>query len=63
MSYPAFFRLDCRSRNGGSEYTLYQTAMDAMGQSMVILLLLDFCRLACGIELRVGGVGYYLYQR
>lgn len=42
-------------------HTMFQTCMEALGASMLVLLLLDFCRLKCGIELHIGSVGYYLY--
>lgn len=43
-------------------YTLRETIMESMGTSMIVLLGLDFCRLLCGIELKISGVLYYLYK-
>ena len=42
-------------------HTMFQTCMEVLGSSMLVLLLLDFCRLYCGIELHISGIGYYLY--
>jgi len=39
-----------------------QVCAEALGSGMLVLLLLDFGRLLCGIELRIAGQGYYLYQ-
>jgi cycloeucalenol cycloisomerase len=44
-------------------YSLYDTVMESMGTGMIVLLLLDFCRLLCNIPLNIGGVAYYVYHR
>lgn len=65
VSYPVFYRLDEKINaitQSEHPYSLFQTVMEAMGSSMIVLLLLDFCRLGCGIALEIPGVGYYLYK-
>ena len=65
VSFPTFYRLDEKVSNAvGSPqpHTLYQTVFEAMGCSMIVLLMLDFCRLALNIPLTIGGVGYYIYK-
>jgi len=72
-SFPMFYRIDeypvnntvaTKDNNKASPkiYTLYQTIMEAMGCGMIVLLLLDFCRLYCGIDLHISGVAYYIYR-
>ena len=63
VSFPTFYRLDEKVNvaAGSPPYTLYQTVYDAMGCSMIVLLLLDFCRLVLNIPLTIGGVGYYVF--
>jgi len=66
VTIPVFFRLDERTSSGPhvSEdsmtptYSLFQTATEALGTGMLILALLDACRLANGIELRVGATNH-----
>jgi len=72
-SFPMFFRLDehtgpaltdkDKTQGPVKVYTLYDTVVDAMGCGMIVLLMLDFCRLACGIDLHVTGVAYYVFKR
>jgi len=67
-----FYRLDEKidsvySSSDGKErqvqpHSLFQTCMEVLGSSMLVLTLLDICRLKCGIELHIGSVGYYLYE-
>lgn len=40
----------------------YYIVIEAMGTSMIVLLLLDFARILLGIELNISGVAYYLYK-
>ena len=63
VTVPLFYRLDERTSRGPHDpledsttptHNLFQTAAGALGTSMLILALLDACRLAHGIELRVG---------
>jgi cycloeucalenol cycloisomerase len=65
VSFPTFYRLDENSTNQVKTipHTMYQTVMEALGCSMAVLLLLDFSRLALGIPLTIGGVGYYLFDK
>jgi hypothetical protein len=35
--------------------------MESLGSCMLVLCLLDFCRLYCGIDLHIGGLAYYVY--
>jgi hypothetical protein len=44
-------------------YTIYQTVVEASGASMIVLCLLDFCRLYAEVPLTIGGVGYYIYKK
>lgn len=68
VSFPTYYRLDEKitelTANGkpNDPHTLYQTIMEAMGAGMLVLLLLDFCRIYCGIELNIPGVAYYIYH-
>ena len=43
-----FFRLDESPRN---KFTLWQTCVEALAAGMLVLCLLDFVRLAVGVEL------------
>jgi cycloeucalenol cycloisomerase len=71
-SFPMFYRLDehpieaivvkDKTQPVAQVHTLYQTIAEAMGCCMIVLLLLDFCRLACGIDLHISGVAYYVYR-
>ena len=69
VSFPVFYRIDEKvgAEDGQGAvvqpHTMFQTIFEAMGTGMIVLLLLDFCRLYCGIELTIGGVGYYIFQR
>jgi cycloeucalenol cycloisomerase len=69
VSFPVFYRVDehivgvvgeksCK----GVPYTVYQTVMEALGTSMLVLCLLDFARIYCGIDLNISGVAYYVYK-
>lgn len=59
VSFPVFYRVD---ESESSKYSLYQTVMEACGAGMLVLCLLDFCRIYCGIELSISGVAYYLFK-
>jgi cycloeucalenol cycloisomerase len=65
VSFPAFYRLDenFTTQVKTIPHTMYQTVMEALGCSMAVLLLLDFCRLALGIPLSIGRVGYYVFDK
>jgi cycloeucalenol cycloisomerase len=65
ISFPVFYRLDekVNAVGGVLPHTLYQTVMESLGCSMAVLLLLDFCRLALGIPLTVGGIAYYVFDK
>lgn len=70
VSFPVFYRIDEKVGIIATEgpgtalapHTIFQTAMEALGSSMAVLLLLDFCRLYLEIELNIAGVGYYIYE-
>lgn len=56
VSYPIFYSMPVNA-------SLYQYIMEAMGASMLVLTLLDLCRLFYGgppIPLFIGGIGYYV---
>jgi cycloeucalenol cycloisomerase len=67
VSFPVFYRID--EKMGGGErageqsgpHTVFQTCMESLGTCMLVLCLLDFCRLHCGIDLHIGGLAYYVY--
>jgi cycloeucalenol cycloisomerase len=63
VSFPVFYRIDENVSSRRPLYTAYQTVMDACGSSMIVLCLLDFSRLALGIPLNIGDVGYYVYHK
>mmetsp|Transcript_4103 Transcript_4103/g.6355 ORF Transcript_4103/g.6355 Transcript_4103/m.6355 type:complete len:302 (-) Transcript_4103:81-986(-) len=63
VSYPVFYRLDEKCGKDVAPHTLYQTCMDAFGASMIVLCLLDFCRLAMAIPLSITGKLYYLFKK
>lgn len=73
MSFPVFYRLEEKSV-GKIEYTdykdnmykpyghnLFAVIMEAMGTGMIVLCLLDFCRIYLDIPLHIPGKAYYLY--
>ncbi len=69
VSFPVFYRLDehlvgapGKKGSTGAPYSLYQTVMESFGASMLVLCLLDFCRIYCGIDLNISGVAYYVYK-
>jgi len=63
VSFPVFFRLDENVKAGiQAPHTLYQTVMEAFGASMIVLCLLDFCRIYLNIPLTIPGKAYYLYK-
>lgn len=65
VSFPVFYTLDefVGKRPQAQPHTWLQTALEALGASMLVLCLLDFCRLACQVPLHIAGVGYYIYRR
>ena len=65
VSFPSFYRLDEKVNVLGDvlPHTVYQTAMESLGCSMGVLLLLDFSRLALDIPLTIGGVAYYIFDK
>jgi hypothetical protein len=57
VSVPLFYRLDeriSREDSAAPAHSLFQTAVEALGTGMLILALLDACRLVNGMELCVG---------
>lgn len=60
VSYPVFYCIDEKvsSRLGHAPYTLYQTIMESLGTGMAVLLLLDFARLALGVDLNIAGKAF-----
>lgn len=61
-----FYRIDEINDNKSgiinTPHTMYQIILEALGVSMLVLTLLDICRLYCGIELNITSVGYYVYS-
>jgi len=62
VSYPVFYRLDEKVTKNSPPASLTSTILEAMGAGMIVLILLDLCRLALGIPLNISGQLYYLYQ-
>ena len=77
VSFPAFLRIDeyisiptinNHSNSHGHAvlgvlpHSSLQVACEALACGMLVLLLLDFCRLGCNINLFIPGVAYYVYQ-
>ena len=72
VSFPVFFRLDEHvsalaggasagaesAESGNKPHTVFQTIMEVMGSGMIVLLLLDFSRLALGVDLNIPGLAY-----
>jgi len=42
--------------------SLYTAVFEAMGVGMIVLILLDICRLIVGIPLHISGVLWYVYK-
>ena len=66
VSYPVFYSLDEHVNTkdvtkGNTPHSLYQTVMEVLGASMLVLCLLDFCRIALDIPLNIAGKAYYIY--
>jgi cycloeucalenol cycloisomerase len=67
VSYPVFYSLDEKVNSkdkskSATPHSLYQTVMEALGASMLVLCLLDFCRIAYDIPLKIPGKAYYIYR-
>jgi len=64
VSFPAFYSLDesVGLGVGVKPYSLQQTIMESFGVSMIVLCLLDFCRLALDVPLNITGKLYYIYK-
>eukprot|EP00606_Chrysophyceae_sp_TOSAG23-5_P000939 GSChrysophyteH2.ASY1.ANO1.1262.1 assembled CDS len=59
VSYPAFYRMDeYVNTKGDKPHTIYSVVMEALGSGMLVLLLLDFCRLAMGVQLTIPGLAF-----
>jgi cycloeucalenol cycloisomerase len=60
VSYPVFYRIDekVNTATGVYPHTLFQTVMESLGTGMLVLLLLDFARLALGTALKIDGVAF-----
>lgn len=66
VSYPVFFRVDehVNSKDktkSAVPHTLFQTVFEVLGASMLVLCLLDFCRIALNIPLTIPGKAFYIY--
>lgn len=75
VSFPVFYRIDEKtstiSRVDNKEaslvsiippYSIFQVIMEAMGSGMIVLLLLDVCRLALNIPLVIPGKAFYIFR-
>jgi cycloeucalenol cycloisomerase len=73
VSYPVFYRIDEKVDPSATAtnhpdrqahpHTLFQTVMEAFGTSMIVMCLLDFCRLGLGIPLTIPGVAYAVTEK
>lgn len=57
VSFPVFYRLDEKVslKEKVAPHTLFQTVFEVLGSGMLVLLLLDFCRIGLGVPLNVPG--------
>jgi cycloeucalenol cycloisomerase len=69
VSFPVFYRIDEKhvlvTRSGikvVEPTPIYSVVMEAMGSGMIVLLLLDICRLIVNIPLNIPGQLYYIYK-
>lgn len=64
VSFPSFYRVDEKvSSKGSPPYSLHQVLFEVMGAGMMVLLMLDFCRLFLEIDLNiVGKKAFYLFD-
>lgn len=64
VSFPAYFQLNeyVGKVANARPHTLYQTVMESFGASMIVLCLLDICRLYLNVPLQMSGVLYYVYK-
>lgn len=69
VSFPVFYRIDEKhvmSTKVGVKVveptSFYSVVMEAMGAGMIVLILLDICRLAVNIPLNISGRLYYIYK-
>ena len=62
VSYPVFYNVD--EKAGSPKHSLYQVVMESMGAGMLVLLLLDFCRLYMGKDFNAikGEHAFYDYR-
>jgi len=60
VSFPVFYSLDeyVSSKTKVGPHSLFQTIMEVMGSGMIVLLLLDFCRIALGVRLNIPGQAF-----
>ena len=60
VSYPVFYRIDekVNKKLGVPLHSVYQVVMEVMGSGMMVLLLLDFARLAAGVSLNIPGIAF-----
>lgn len=63
VSFPVFYRVDERVSSRRPLHSMYQVVLEAFGASMMVLCLLDFCRLFVNVPLSIGGAGFYLYKK
>jgi cycloeucalenol cycloisomerase len=65
VSYPVFYNLDEKvGIQGRVTHGIYNTVMEAMGCGMIVMCLLDFCRLYLKIDFSMMGSegAYYLFE-
>lgn len=63
VSYPTFYQIDEVISKQNKPYTVYQTIMESLGASMLVLCLLDFARLGLSIPLKIPGTSLYLFRK
>ena len=66
ISFPLFQRIDEHLVPGTKTkmdvYTIHRVVMEVMATGMMVLLLLDFCRIYCDIPLTISGKAYYIFK-
>ena len=65
VSFPSFYRVDEKvSAKGNPPFSMHQIIFEVMGAAMIVLLMLDFCRLFLKIDLNIiGENAFYQYPR
>jgi cycloeucalenol cycloisomerase len=68
VSYPVFYEIDEKTQltvDGVKPFSIKQVVLEAMGSGMIVLLLLDFCRILLKEDLKIDGInnGFCYYEQ